>query len=112
MGFSLYTVLPTVIFMIMNQLEKLFSKCKASVSITVNQHRDYYQSVKDYIEEQALLDEELIKEIGFDVYEEMVKANTVIEIQAYPDTPIGSYRVIHYDIDEAVRIMLECVNGG
>lgn len=98
--------------MTMNKLKELLSKCEASVSITVNQHRDYYQSVKDYIEEQAQLDEELIEEIGLDIYEEMKKTDTVIEIQAYPDTPIGSYRVMHYDIDEAVRIMLECVNGG
>ena len=98
--------------MIMNELKELLSKCKASVSITVNQHRDYYQSVKDYIEEQAQLDEDLIEEIGLDVYEEMQKTNTVIEIQAYPDTPIGSYRILHYDIDKAVRIMLDCVNGG
>lgn len=98
--------------MIMNELKELLSKCKASVSITVNQHRDYYQSVKDYIEEQAQLDEDLIEEIGLDVYEEMQKTNTVIEIEAYPDTPIGSYRILHYDIDKAVRIMLDCVNGG
>lgn len=98
--------------MIMNELKELLSKCKASVSINVNQHRDYYQSVKDYIEEQAQLDEDLIEEIGLDVYEEMQKTNTVIEIQAYPDTPIGSYRVMHYDIDKAIQIMLECVNGG
>lgn len=98
--------------MIMNELKELLSKCKASVSITVNQHRDYYQSVKDYIEGQAQLDEDLIEEIGLDVYEEMQKTNTVIEVQAYPDTPIGSYRILHYDIDKAVRIMLDCVNGG
>lgn len=98
--------------MIMNELKELLSKCKASVSINVNQHRDYYQSVKDYIEEQAQQHEGLIEEIGLDVYEEMQKTNTVIEIQAYPDTPIGSYRIFHYDIDKAVRIMLDCVNGG
>ena len=48
----------------MNKLKELLSKCKASVSITVNQHRDYYSSVKDYIEEQELIYEGLIDEIG------------------------------------------------
>jgi len=96
----------------MNKLKELLSKCKASVSITVNQHRNYYQSVKDYIEEQALIDEELIDEIGKEVYEEMKKTNTIIEIQAYPYTPIGSNRTFHYDIDKAVDVMLSCVNGG
>jgi len=95
----------------MNKLKELLSKCKASVSITVNQHRDYYQSVKEYIEEQVQLDEDLIEDIGLDVYKEMQKTNTIIEIHAYPDTPIGSYRVIHYDVDKAIDIMLTCVNA-
>ena len=96
----------------MNKIKELLSKCKASVSITVNQHKDHYQSVKDYIEEQVVLDEDLIEDIGLGVYEEMKITDTVIEIQAYPNTPIGSYRVIHYDIDKAVDIMLNCINGG
>ena len=96
----------------MNKLKELLSKCEASVSITVNQHRDYYQSVEEHIEEQALIDEELIDEIGKEVYEEMKKTNTIIEIQAYTDTPIGSYRLFHYDIDKAIDITLSCVNGG
>jgi len=96
----------------MNKLKELLSKSKASVSITVNQHRDYYQSVEKHIEEQALIDEELIHEIGKEVYEEMKNTNTIIEIQAYPDTPIGSYRLFHYDIDKAIDIMLSCINGG
>lgn len=95
----------------MNKLKELLSKCKSSVTITVNQHRDYYPSVKDYIEEQELMDKGLIDEIGSEVYEEMKKTNTIIEIQAYPDTPVGSYRVFHYDIDKAVDIILSCVNG-
>jgi len=107
-----YTVLPTVKIIDMNKLKELLSKCKASVSITVNQHRDYYQSVEEHIEEQALIDEELIDEIGKEVYEEMKKTNTIVEIQAYPNTPVGSYRLFHYDIDKAIDIMLSCVNGG
>ena len=95
----------------MNKLKELLSKCKASVSITINQHKDYYQTVEQYIEEQAQLYEGLIDEIGLEVYAEMQKTNTIVEIQAYPDTPVGSYRVIHHDIDKAVEIMLECVKG-
>lgn len=100
----------------MDKLKELLSKCKASVSITINEHRDYYQSVEKHIEEQALMDacisiKGFIDEIGKEVYEEMKKTNTIIEIQAYPDTPIGSYRLFHYDIDKAIDIMLSCVNG-
>ena len=95
----------------MDEIKELLSKCKASVSITVNQHRNYHQSVKQYIEEQAQLDDELIEEIGLCVYEEMKKTDTIIEIHAYPHTPIGSYLVIHHDIDKAVRIVLDYINA-
>ena len=50
--------------------------------------------------------------MGNEVYEEMKKNNTIVEIQAYPKTPIGSYRLFHYDIDKAIDIILSCVNGG
>ncbi len=96
----------------MNKLKELLSKCNSSVSITVNKHRDYSQSVEYYIKERSFIDEELIEEINWEVYEEMKKTNTIIEIQVYPDTPIGSYRLFHYDIDKAIDIMLSCVNGG
>ena len=96
----------------MNKLKELLIRCNSSVSITVNKHRDYYQSVEEHIEEQAFMDDELIEEIGSEVYEEMKNTNTIIEVQAYPNTPNGSYRLFHYDIDKAVDMMLKCVNGG
>lgn len=98
-------------FKYMSKLKKLISACKASVSININLHRDYYQSVEEYIGEQSLIYEELIEEIGKEVYEEMKKTNTIIEIQAYPDTPVGSYSIFHYDIEKALDIMLSSVNG-
>ena len=94
----------------MKKLKELLSKCQGSVSINVNQHKAYYQSVEHYIKEQVLSNSNLINEIGLDVHEEMKKTNTVIEIDAYPATPIGSYTVIHYDIDKAVDIMLSHIN--
>jgi len=96
----------------MNKLKQLISKCNASVSITANPHRDYYQSVKDYIEELKLTNEDLINDIGLDVYEEMKKTDTIIEIYAYPDTPIGNYMIIHHDIEKAIDIILNCINNG
>ena len=93
----------------MRELKELLSLCKASVTININEHRDYYQTVESYIEERQLTNKELKDEIGLDVYEKMKELNTIIEIQAYPDTPIGSYSVMHYDIDMAIFIMLECV---
>ena len=92
----------------MDKLKELLGLCKASVTIQVNYHRDYYQGVKEYIEEQQL-DAITINEIGKDIYAKMIETNTIIEIQAYPNTPIGSYTIYHYDIDEAINEMLTCI---
>lgn len=91
----------------MEKFKELMSKCKCSVSITVNQHMDYYQSISDYIEYLALFENEL----GVGVLDKIIETDTIIEIQCYPDTPIGFYKVTHYDIDMAMDLMLEAVNN-
>jgi hypothetical protein len=93
----------------MSNLKELINKCKASVTIDMNQHRDSYQTVKEYMEEKNLYIEDLINDIEPSIYEQMQKSNTIIEIQAYPNTPIGSYTIFHYDIDEAIKMMLNTI---
>lgn len=39
----------------------------------------------------------------------MIDTDTIIDLQFYPDTPIGSYSVYHYDIDMAIDEALECL---
>ena len=50
-----------------------------------------------------------MEDISKEVYEKMIELNTIIELQFYPDTPIGSYKIYHYDlemaIDEALTII-------
>jgi hypothetical protein len=84
----------------MQKLNLLKNKCKASISLLINPHRDYYESVIDYINGDK-------EDIPNDVFSEMVKQDTVIHLQFYPDTPIGSYSVYHYDLEKAVDIALE-----
>ena len=95
----------------MDKIKNILERCQCGVSITVNNHRDYYQSVKEYVEELASIDNALMDEIGLDVYKQMKKSNTIVEIQAYPDTPLGFYRVLHYDIEKALNKMLDCLNS-
>ena len=89
----------------MEKFKELVRLCAASVEISVNDHRDIYKTVSDYlIEDDA-------SEIQASVLEEMVKRDTIVKIQAYPHTPIGFYVVYHYDIDKAMDIMLNAVKG-
>lgn len=98
----------------MNELKQLLAKCKASVTITANNHRDYYQSVEEYLKKRAMLEGiegDFIEEIGVEVFEEMKASDTVIEVRAYPDSPISFFEVFHHDIEEALRIALNSIEG-
>ena len=86
----------------MEKFKELVSLCKASVSISVNTHKIYYVSVGLYIDKD-------VKYIDSDIFNEMVKRDTIVIVQVYPDTPIGSYTIYHYDIDKAVDMALNAI---
>ena len=79
----------------------LLSKCECGVYLSINRHRDYYQTVEEY-----LIDEE---DIDPKVMEQMISMNKVYELQFYPDTPIGSYSVYHHDLDLMIAEALTCL---
>lgn len=91
----------------MEKFKELQRLCKCSVSIGANNHRDYYQSVADYLFDCNLDDED----IDSVTLQKMIDTDTVIEVYCYPNTPIGSYRVFHYDVNMAMDLMLECVKN-
>lgn len=80
----------------MNQLQKIMNLCKSSVSLKVNEHKDYYIEIKDYLDGLSDLYEDVDKE----VLQGIIKRDCIIELQFYPDTPIGSYSLCHYDLDK------------
>ena len=53
-----------------------------------------------------------MEDIESDVYEKMKELNTIVELQYYPDTPVGFYKVYHYDIEKAIDEALSSLNGG
>ena len=92
----------------MNKLNKLLENCKCGVFLTVNQHRDYYETA-----EESLLEaqgHECPPDIADDVREIMEKTNTIVELQFYPNTPIGSYSIYHYDVEQALDEALTVLN--
>jgi len=94
----------------MDKLKMLLDGCKCGVFLAVNEHRDYYDSVQTKIMEiernremcgEGPLDEE--------IKSGMIQTGNIVELQFYPDTPIGSYSIYHYDIDKALDEALECL---
>jgi len=85
----------------MEKLNKLIQECKCGVHIIVNSHKDYYESVEKHFKDNPIKSEDL-EYIESEVYEKMKELDTIIEIQCYPNTPIGSFTVYHYDLELAI----------
>lgn len=96
----------------MDKLQYIISRCKASVTLLVNDHRDYYLTISQHLEERFSGSEsKMDDEIPLDVLNKMIDLDICIELQFYPDTPIGSYTLYHYDLniifDQALVILKE-----
>lgn len=92
----------------MDKLKQLLSRCKCGVFLTVNEHRDYYESAEHALEDARGY--ECPPSIASDVLAKMIETDTIIKIQFYPHTPIGSYEVWHYDIDLALDEAMDRLN--
>ena len=79
-------------------MEELLKLCKCGVYLNVNEHRDYYQTVEEFLK-----DSEELKDIEEDIYNKMVELDSIIRLQFYPTTPIGSYTLYHYDYSEIIK---------
>ena len=88
----------------MDKLKELLARCKCGVFLTVNEHRGYYNTAAKALEEAK--GHECPPEIAPDVEAKMIETDTIVVLQFYPDTPIGSYQVWHHDLDAALEIAL------
>ena len=88
-----------------DKLKKLLSLCKCSVTLTVNAHRDVYETAEQAIDD--LEGRECAPEISEELRKKMVETNTIIDLHFYPDTPIGFYEIMDVDLDSALNRALE-----
>lgn len=91
----------------MDKLKELLVRCKCGVFLTVNEHRDYYYTAAQALDEAK--GDECPPEIEPEVEATMIETDTIVRLQFYPNTPIGSYEIWHYDIDAALDAALECL---
>ena len=91
----------------MNTLDKLkflLENCKHSCMISINDHRDYYESVEDCLQTC-----ESANPIDPDILAEMIRKDTIVHIQFYPDTAITFYCIWHHDIDAAMDLAVQAM---
>ena len=91
----------------MDALRTLLARCKCGVYLAVNEHRDYYENAAQRLEWYAGL--ECPPQISDEVRAGILASETIVDLQFYPDTPIGSYHIVHHDLDAALRMALECL---
>ena len=89
----------------MDELKTLLARCKCGVYLTVNEHKDSYQSPADW------LDDNEPDGLPADVRAGILESGVIVQLQFFPDTPVGSYRIVHHDLDEALRLALDCVGA-
>jgi hypothetical protein len=83
----------------MKKLQELTSLCKGSVTVRLNEHRGGYQSPLEYLRE-AFIDE--TQDVAPEVLEEIERSGQLVEIQFYPNSPVGFHLVKHYDLEKAI----------
>lgn len=91
----------------MDALKTLLARCKCGVYLTVNEHRDSYQSPADWLDDNERRGTEMPEDIRAGI----LASGVIVQLQFFPDTPVGSYRIVHHDLDEALRIALECLGA-
>lgn len=80
------------------KLKRLISLCKCSVSVEIDKHKNYYESVSAHLDDLEIDEEDVDRE----TMNRMIEMDTIVIIQFYPDTPVGFYRVYDYDLDRAL----------
>lgn len=92
-----------------DKLTQLLARCKCGVFLTVNEHRDCYESPEQRLEWYA--DLECPPTISDDVRAGILSSGNIVDLHFYPDTPIGSYHVVHFELDAALDQALACLQG-
>jgi len=88
----------------MNKLKDLLSRCKCGVFLSVNEQRDYYLTAEQQLDDWLGL--ECPPEITQETRDVIIATDTIVNLQFFPDTPIGSYQIVHHDLDIALDMAL------
>lgn len=97
----------------MEKFAKLCSKCKFSVEIWVNNHRDIYQTVEDYFLEQLQYSLSAVKMddvVDPEIYKKCLETNTIVYVHFYPRNSNTFLSLHHYDVDMALDQALKMVD--
>lgn len=90
----------------MKKLQEIVNRCKGSVTVEVNPHKDIYMTPEAFLSEAG----SDLDNTHTDVVLQMIANNTIVIVDFYPRTPVAFERVYHWDIDMAMDIVLSLLN--
>lgn len=76
-----------------------FPRHDCGLHLTHNQHKDYYETVEKYFESPWMED----RDVSVEEKQRMIDTNEIWELQWYPDTPVGFYKVIGATLEEVLK---------
>lgn len=86
-------------------LKEIMTRCKSGVRLDINNHSNSYISVEEILRDAHEDD------ISVEVRNKILLTNTLIQLWIYPDNPVGHYYIVHYDLEKALLIALECLKN-
>lgn len=78
-------------------IEDVADRCKAAVSLEINDHLNCYQSAKEYNE-----DFECWRDLSEERRAELLASKNIFRLQFYPNTPVGFYQVYGDSLQDVV----------
>jgi hypothetical protein len=80
-------------------------KHKCGLYLTHNQHKDYYETVQDRLSHPALDDDDYF--VSAEDKQKCIDTDEIWELQWYPDTPVGFYKVCGSTLEIVLNKALE-----
>lgn len=81
-----------------------FPKHKCGLYLTHNQHKDYYENISEYLNNDLFDDEYFV---SIEDKKKCIDTNELWELQWYPDTPVGFYKVCGSTLEIVLKKALE-----
>ena len=88
----------------MSKIDELVALCKGSVSITFNEHTTNYETLEEYLRDNRF---NRFSDLEPELKQEIIGKGIIVEVQAYPKTPVGFILAVHHDLDKALDVAIE-----
>ncbi len=90
------------------KIEKLVAMCKGSVTITFNDNTTNYETVEQCLNSNF---GNLYDDLTDEDKQKMIDANIMVDVHAYPDTPVGFYSVTSHSLDHSLDEVIRAIEN-